>query len=305
MTRYTAALLMVLTAWWLGTSSLSAQELNASVTINTPKLQSTDPKIFRTLEQDLRNLINETKWTDDQYNQDERIQCTWILAITKEGNEGHFQATLNINAVRPVYGSTYETQTFAYQDPNILFEYSEGTPIQYIKNVYNSNLVSIVTFYCNIILGLDYDTFSPFGGDPYFDAAQSVINQLPSNQVSEDNGWKSVGTRNNRYWIIENLRNARVKPLRNAYYEYHRQGLDMMYTDPVKGRAAMAAAIEQFDQVRTSYPSSMIIQLIATIKANEIVQIFKVADATQKTKVYDVMTHLDPSNARYYATLKT
>ena len=291
---------MVLTAWWLGTTSLSAQELNASVTINTPKLQSTDPKIFRTLEQDLRNLINETKWTDDQYNQDERIQCTWILAITKEGNEGHFQATLNINAVRPVYGSTYETQTFAYQDPNILFEYSEGTPIQYIKNVYNSNLVSIVTFYCNIILGLDYDTFSPFGGDPYFDAAQSVINQLPSNQVSEDNGWKSVGTRNNRYWIIENTLNPRVKPFRGAMYTYYRKGLDMFTTDPEQARASILQALEEVDKVSVAYLNSMIVQMFSYAKKDELVEMWKVAPKAQKDRVIQIMSRIDPANSQRY-----
>ena len=303
--RFQAALLMILAVWCVVPAGLNAQELNATVTINTPKLQSTDPKIFRTLEQDLRNLINETQWTEDQYNQDERIQCTWILSITQELNNNSFKATLNLKATRPVYGSTYETQTFAYQDPNVFFEYTEGTPIQYIKNVYNTNLVSIISFYANIILGMDYDSFSAFGGDPYFEAAQSVINQLPSNQISSDDGWKSVGNRNNRYWLIENLRNARMKAMRKAFYEYHRNGLDVMYTDPAKGRAAMAAAIEQFDQVRASYPSSMIIPLIASIKSNEVVQVFKVADATQKSKVYEVMTKMDPSNARNYASLKS
>lgn len=282
-----------------------AQEFQAKVTVNTPKLQSADPKIFVTLQNSIRDMLNNTKWTDDIFEQTERIQLTITINIKEELSATSFKADMAIQASRPVFNSTYETVTFAYQDQDIQFAYEEYQPVQFSKNTFTDNLSSILGFYSYIILGLDYDSFSELGGDAHFQEAQNIVSTIPSNVAQSAGGWTSIESgQRNRYWLIENVLNPRMIPYRKAMYLYHRGGLDRMADDTPTGVTACATAITQLAEANKAYRNSMILQIFAQSKSTEILQIFTGADATQKDRVYKAMIQLDAANASKYNVIR-
>ncbi len=284
-------------------SNIYSQEFNCVFTVSTPKLQQVDKRVFSTLEKSLNELMNNTRWTNHQFLEEEKIDCIMGLTITREIDQNTFEATLNIQATRPVYGSSYQTTIFSFQDKQVNFSYEQSLPLQYKPNQFTDNLTAVISFYANIILGLDYDSFSLFGGDNYYNAAQNIINGLPANLTS-DAGWTSAGKNKTRYWLVENLLSPRIKPLRKAFHDYHLRCLDIMYDDVNKGKELMVKAIEQFDQVNRAYPNSIILSIIASSKASEIVEIYKNGTGVEKTKVYQIMTRVDPSNLQLYRTLR-
>lgn len=280
-----------------------SQALQSTVKVAHPKLQKADPKIFKTLEAQINDFLNDQAWSDDQFDVQERIQCNFLLTITEERSNNQFKANLSVQATRPVYGSNYLTPIFTFQDKEVAFEFEQSRPLQFTKNVFYDNLSSILAFYAYIIVGLDYDSYGLLGGEEYFGQAQNIINTLPSN-LTNDPGWTSVGKNRTRYWLVENLLSARVKPLRQAYYQYHRMGLDMMHQDTEEGKSVMLKSVEQFGQVNRSYPNNTIVPAILGTKSNEIVEVFKQAEKNQKTKVFQVMSTMDPSNVQKYSVLR-
>ncbi|MEK7255615.1 MAG: DUF4835 family protein, partial [Bacteroidota bacterium] len=161
-------------------------------------------------------------------------------------------------------------------------------------------LAYILSFYAYVVIGMDYDSFSPFGGDAYFQTAQDIINRVPPNVTASVKGWRSVDGNRNRYWIAENLLASRVRPFRQAMYDYHRQSLDIMHQDAIAGRAVMTQAIESLSEVNRNYPNSMILQIFASTKSDEIIEIYKAGAAQEKTKVVQVMEKVDPPKASVY-----
>lgn len=288
---------------WCGWSVTTvAQELNATVRVTTPKLQTTDPRIFRTLEADLTDLLNNTSWTQDRFETDERINMTVNFAITSELGDNQFKATMNIQSLRPVFGSDYQTSMFTFQDKEITFVYLDGQPLRYAPNVFSDNLTAVISYYAYLVIAMDYDSFGLFSGDPYYAAAQEIINTLPTG-YSNDPGWTSIGRNKNRYWLIENMQSARVKGLRKAIYDYHLQSLDVMHKNSAGARDVMLKSIELLEQVNTSYPNSMVLSLFSGTKAKEIVDIFANASSQQKSRIYQIMTKIDPSNSQQYQNL--
>lgn len=283
---------------------LQAQELNATVKINTQKLLTVDAKVFQTLEQTIREFMNSQKWTDDVFEPNERISCNLLLTIQEELSPTSFKAELAIQASRPVYGSNYETVIFNHIDRDITFAYEQFQPIVYSRNAFNDNLSSVLSFYAYVILGTDYDSFSPLGGDKYFQLAQEVINTLPQSVAGGDKGWNSLSNNRNRYWIVENLLSPRVKPYRQAMYEYHRTGLDVMSIDLAKGRLAMADALQKISEVNQAYPNSAIIQMFNSTKSGELIEIFKKGTVQEQDKVIQVMSRVDPAGASKYRAIK-
>ncbi len=283
---------------------MQAQELNATVKVSTPKLQTADPAIFKTLEKSLIELINGTAWTDDEFEVSERIKINITINITEEISATSFRAEMLIQASRPIFNSTQETQLVTLRDKRITFTYEQYQPLEYAKNVYNNNLTSIIAFYCNMILGYDYDTFSPNGGTPYFQLAQDIMSSIPSGVANGDDGWSAAkGKNRNRYWMLENVLSPRVAPMRQAFYDYHLRGLDRIVEDAENARKAIGNAITKISQVNRSYPNSMIVQLFAISKGDEILQIFIVESATTRKKIYDAMIKIDAANASKYEPL--
>lgn len=281
-------------------AQLSAQEFNFQISINTPQLQTVDPKVFQDLKGQLQDFLNNQKWTEHDYQPEERIQCNISLNITKELSPTTFEGDLNIQAVRPVYGSSYETPLMTHVDKSVQFEYEQFQPLQYIKNSYSDNLSAVLSFYVYMILGMDYDSFSPFGGETYYQTALEIINAVPPGAKDQYDGWKPGRVNRNRYWMVDNLLSPSVRPYRQAMYDYHRQGLDLMANDPNTGRAIIANAISEVEKVEKTNPNLMIVDMFVSAKRNEIVDIFSGGSQQEKSKIRTTMTKIDAPNANTY-----
>lgn len=283
------------------------QEMNFQIRVNAEKATTTDRRVFETLESSLAEWLNNQKWTEDVFEPEERINCNIQLTINGENGSNSFNAQMAIQASRPVYGSSYETPLITHLDPDVNFTYEQYQPLEYTPNAFNDNLTSVISFYVYVILGLDYDSFSPFGGEAHLQTAQDIISNLPPNIQSGAGGWSSVekgrGVNRNRYWMIENLLNPRVRPFRQAFYDYHRQALDIMSQDVEGGKTTMLSALEEIGTVNRSYPNAMIIQMFTNAKSQEIIEIFKVGTPQQKSKIFQVMARMDAANASKYRAL--
>jgi hypothetical protein len=284
--------------------ALSAQgDLNATVRINSPQLQRTDRKVIDQLEASLRDFLNTTKWTNDNFTPDERIKCTFIMTIESEGDNNTFTGLLAVQATRPVFNSGYETTIFATQDKEISFVYEQNQAIEFNPdNAENQNLPAIFAFYAYIILGLDYDSFSQYGGEQYLQSAQQMVVNIQNSTTNKSSGWRPSNADKNRsrYWLAENLVSPRIRPFRNAFYTYHRKGLDMFTTNQDEARNNVAAALEDVDKAGVAYLNSMIIQLFSQMKRDEIVEMMKNAPIQLRQRVFQIMVKADPANTQRY-----
>lgn len=285
-------------------STITAQEFNTVVTISTPKLQSTDPNVFKTLQRDVQEFFNQERWTTDDYKPHERIEVNIQVNVTQESETGTFQADIAVKAIRPVFGSEYKTVLLNHVDREIVFNYQEFQPIENGVDFFKDNLSAVFSFYAMLILGLDAESFAPGGGDLYFQKAQQIINQIPPSTADNDKGWTALSKKTTRYWIIENLLNSRFRSFREAWYNYHRKSLDVMHANPGLAISTMVEALREVEKTNASYPNSVGVLMFVTAKSDEIVEIMKNADRTQKSTVYDIMRKLDPSNSGKYNVIR-
>lgn len=282
-----------------------AQELQARIAINSSAVSSNvDKKVFQTLQGALHTFLNNRKWTDDNYQQNEKINCNFLITITSAENNV-FTGTLTVQAARPVYNSSYVTPLINMQDNDpFVFKYVEYQPLEFNENRVSgsdgltSNLTATLAFYVYVILGLDYNSFTLRGGDPYFQKAQNIINNAPDGR--EIVGWKAFDGQRNRYWLMENLTDSKYALAHDAMYGYYRLGLDNMYDNENEARAAVLDAIMQFNTLNNDQQNSMIVPFFFQSKANEIVKIFRKATPDEKQRVQEVMARLDVSNANLY-----
>ena len=284
--------------------SVTAQELLARVSVNGSQVGSNvDRKVFQSLQGALQTFLNNRKWTDDTYQQNEKINCNFLLNISTADNNV-YTATLVVQAARPVYNSTYVTPLINFQDEGIVFRYVEYQPIEFNENRVSgtdglaSNLTATLAFYVYIILGLDYNSFTLRGGDPYFQKAQNIINNAPDGR--EIVGWKAFDGQRNRYWLMENLTDSKYALVHDAMYNYYRLGLDNMYENENDARAAVLDAIMQFNTLNNDQQNSMIVPFFFQGKSNEIIKIFRKARPDEKQRVQEIMSRLDISNANLY-----
>ena len=280
--------------------SLQAQELKVKVTMNTPKLQTTDPAVFQTLRQGIEEFMNNQKWTTDVFEEEERIGLDIVITISKELSTNSFEAELSCQSIRPVFGSNYETPMFKHQDKDLVFTYEQFQPLDYSQTNYLSNLTSVLAYYAYIAIGLDYDSFSPLGGEPYFQAASDIVNRIPPQVASNLPGWRSTENNRNRYWLVENILSPKMRPFRQLIYDYHRQGLDTMHEDAGVARAIMTQSLESLEAVNRTYPNSMILQVFSNTKSDEIIEIYKGGASTEKATVTRTMERIDPTKASEY-----
>ncbi len=277
--------------------SLPAQELTMDVQITFPALKTADPKTLKTLEKAIGEFFNNTQWTNDDFEKEERIEGSIQINIKNDPSANSFIADIYVNTGRPVYMSNYTSPVLNHVDKDVSFNYEPLTPILNNRNNFTDNLSSILTFYAYVILGYDYDTFSPSGGDPYFKIAQDIINNVPANVSSADRSWAALGGERNRYWLIENILNPRVKIMRQAIYDYHRNGLDKMHNDISRSKAIVLSAVKSVGQVSNTYRNAMVVQMFSNAKRQEILEIFKNSVKSEQRQVYNVMAAIDPSQA--------
>jgi len=282
-----------------------AQEFEMEIKVGAPGIAMTNDAILPALEKQLFEFYNSNTWTDDSFQDHERIQGTIQLTIKEELSATVFKGQMVIQTSRPIYNSNTSTPVMKYVDKNLTFSFDGLQNIRISTDGYTDNFSSILSFFAYYMLGMDYDTFSPMGGDPYFDRAFGLFNSLPASIQRSDSGWTSDDKRQqNRYYLIENIRAPKFRRMREAMYNYHRKGMDKMYDDFNEGRAQILNAITDVGRVNKEINNTILPQMFADTKRLEIVEIFITADPDQKTKVRSVMLSIDPSQTIAYRGLR-
>lgn len=279
-----------------------AQDLNARVQVLTPKIQSPNRKIVESLEKAMSDFLNTRKWSSDNFKAQERIDCNFVITITDwDGSSPNFVGEAQIQSSRPVFNSSYNSTILSINDKNFDFYYAEGQALDFSDQNYLSNLSSLLAFYANVIVGMDYDSFGRLGGTNYYTKAQTILNNA---QVAPNLGWKAFEGLRNRYWLIENLNNKSFLPIREALYTYHRNGLDMMADNPSKGRQAIIETLPSLERIDPLKQGSLLTQLFFTAKSEELVNVLAEANRPEKVKAYEILSKLDPANTSKYEELK-
>jgi Domain of unknown function (DUF4835) len=285
-------------AFWLLPFYLFSQELNCTVQVLSPQFQnSADKKIFQTLQQSIFEFVNNRKWTNDVFQPEERIECSIVITITEKPSADEFKGTMQVQARRPVYKSSYNSLLLNILDKNISFKYIEYQPLEFSEGSFITNLTSVLAYYAYIIIGTDYDSYSLEGGSAYFQKAQTIVSNA---QTANEKGWKSFEDNKNRYWLVENALNATFKSMRECIYKYHRLGFDAMADDAGSGRAAVLESLLLLKKVHENKPGSYSMQLFFLAKADEIVNLFSPAEPAEKTKVVELLNEIDPANSTKY-----
>ncbi len=260
--------------------------------------------MFQTLQTALHNFLNNRKWTGEAFQPNEKINCNFLLNINQASDGNVYKASLTIQAARPVYNTSYETPLVNFLDDAVTFKYVEYQPIEFNESRVSgsdalaSNLSATLAFYVYIILGLDFDSFTLRGGDPFFQKAQNIVNNSPEGR--DVSGWRAFDGLRNRYWLMENLTNNRYALIHDAFYSYYRLGLDFMYENEAAARTAIMNTISLLNTVNNDIPNSMVIPFFFQGKANEIVRVFKKAPPAEKKQAQEMLVRLDITNANLY-----
>lgn len=276
---------------------VSAQELKCDIRINSNQIAGTDKTVFQNLQTAMYEFVNNTKWTGINFKNHERIECSLGITIKERTGSESFVAEINMAMRRPCYKASYTSPLFNYLDQKFYFDYTDGQPLDFSLSTHMSDLTSTLAFYVYMFLGLDFDSFSPNGGAPFFEAAQQVVNNA---QSSSQPGWKAMDSNKNRYWLAENMTNSAYASLHNFMYTYHRLGLDVMSERPDEGRASILKSLEYLQEVYNKYPTCFFLQLIVEAKRDEIINVFSEGSQQEKTKASNIMKQIDPSKSSQY-----
>ena len=284
---------------------INAQELRARINVLSNRVGgNVDKKTFQTLQTALNNFINNRKWTTDNFSPEERIDCSFLLNLESTNDANVYKASLTIQSARPVFNSSYVSPIINFQDNEIVFKYSEFQQMEFNENrvagtdALASNLTAVIAYYIDIILGLDYDSFSARGGDIYFQKAQNIVNNAPDGR--NISGWKSFDGTRNRYWLVENLLNSRYTLIHDAYYRFYRTGMDKLYEDEIVSRNEILNVLSLLNNFYTDNPNTMILQFFFQGKTQELIKIFSKASPQEKVKALEFLQKLDISNASKY-----
>jgi len=277
-----------------------AQELNCSIKINSEQLSGTNKQIFATLEATLNEFVNNKQWTTKSYKKQERVECGMTFIISSQ-NSNSFTGTLQITALRPVYGSSYKTPIFNFKDSDIVFNYVEFEPLVYNSTTFESNLVSIVSFYVYVILGIDADTFSPMGGEDFYKQAMEIATLA---QQGNYEGWAAKRNRLNRYGLIDQMLIAGHKEYREVLYAYHRKGFDNFSTDKTTAKTALLEGLLLFDKLYNRHKNTFLIRTFLDAKADEIVQVFKDGPSLDTSKLISVLSRVSAGNISKWKQFK-
>ena len=278
-----------------------AQELNARITINSDKVQSTNKQVFKTLQDALNDFVNNKKWTDATFAMNERIDCSMTLIINEMVSDNSFKGEIQVQARRPVYNSSYTTTLLNYRDTELSFDYTEFEPLEYTENTLNSNLIATVVFYIYTILGLDFDSFSPKGGTAFFEQAMQIVSLAQAQPTWT--GWKAFENDRNRHALATALTDNTSELFRDMWYNYHRKGLDEMAANPDRGRTTIIGLLPVLEQVKSARPTSPLLQMFADSKLDEVVLIYSKATTQEKQEGYKMLSNLYPSPPRWVSPL--
>lgn len=269
-----------------------SQEINALVTINADKVQSSNKQVYQTLENALTEFINQTKWTNRNFKPQERINCAFTIIINEQNNNS-FLGSLQIQSTRPVYGSSYASPVLNINDTGFNFQYNEFEPLLFNPTTFDSNLVSTIVFYIYTILGVDADTFALKGGEDYLKKAENVMLQA---QQSGDTNWQNQVGKQNRFALIDGLLSSKFEPLRKVYYNYHRQGFDYFSEDENKAKQAIENAVIELDKLHNITVGNYMIRLFLDAKSDEIVNVFSDGrPSSNQAKMVGILRDISPT----------
>lgn len=276
----------------------NAQELNATVNVLIPQQVISPPEFFNSMKSTITEFLNGRKWSKDTWQNSERIQCTFQITIEQQVDNRSFKGSLQVTSSRPVYNSDYKTSLLNINDRDFEFVFQENTMIQWSNDQHRDNLSSVLAFYANLILAMDYDSFAMEGGTDHYLTCQAIINNA---QNAAEPGWRSNEKgRQNRFWFIENILSQSFRPIREFLYNYHRKGLDKLYLDQAEAIASMSAALDGLNDVHRIKPSSYNMQVLFYAKSDEIVNIYKPRSIDDKKQVVENCKLLDPGNISKY-----
>ena len=284
--------------------STSAQELKCTVTIDAQQVQTQETQVFDEMKIAFEQFINNQKWTEDEYADNEKIECDIVIQLS-QGNvqAGQYQGTAQIQASRPVYNSDYKTTTFFFFDKFVSFVYRPGANIFFNENSYTNNLTALFSFYAYMILGHDYDTFSSLGGTPYYQKALNIINTVPDPDNVSD-GWNSQKGPNNRWGLSDQTNSPQIEKLRIALYNYHRLALDNFATKTKDSQQEAKKLVFELLNTKQTVPISVFIENIFKAKESEFISIFKeLPNPEEKSEIYQALRTADPVNSENYSTI--
>ncbi len=275
-----------------------AQELRCNISISAQKIQGANKQVFETMQSDLYEFMNNRKWTDQKFAMDERIECNIFINIEEQISSDEFKGYIQVQLRRPVLNSSYETILLNLKDNDFQAKYVEYQTLEFNETSNKDNLTNILAFYAYVILGMDYDSFSPEGGTEFFQKAMAIVN---NSQNAREKGWKAFESERNRYWLVENILNKAYSGFRSCTYQYHRMGLDMMSEKAPEGRAAIAESLKSIQKVFRSRPSLYILQVFFDAKSDELVNVFSGNSfPDERNRVSVILNECDPSNGTKY-----
>lgn len=280
---------------------VKAQELNCTVKVGYEMVTDANTQIFQTLEKSLGDFVNNTRWTTRNFGRNEKIECSMFINVLSYNNN-QFTANLQVQASRPIYGSTYSSPILNINDKDFAFNYTEYENLYFNPNSFTSNLMSVVAFYANIIIGMDADSFQKGGGTPYYEMAQAIVNQ---GQQSGYQGWsQQEGGLQNRYFLVNNILSNTYEPFRDALYEYHLAGLDHMSEDIKGSKENIIKAVKTLSKLHSVRPNAYLTRVFFDAKSDEIVSIFSGGPAVTLTELSDTLNRISPLNSSKWSNIK-
>lgn len=280
-------------------SNLFAQEIDCEIVVNAQQTGDANNSVFQVLEQSLEEFVNQTSWTNRNFQEQEKIKCSMFLNITNfDGNS--FSGSIQVQSSRPVFGATLQTPVFSFNDENFSFEYTEYENLLHNPNEYRSNLASVVTFYIYTILGMDADTFKEEGGTSYYQEASRIVSTA---QQSNKTGWSPNDGRQSRYRLNADLLSNTFRGYRLALYTYHRQGLDLMHRSPKEGKEGVRESILQLEELNRGRPGSLLLRTFFDAKANEIEKVFSGGPSVSIKEVVDALNKMAPTFADNWSNI--
>lgn len=281
----------------LSYSQLRAQEFLVTVTINAQQIQG-DKTVFRDMQQNIARYMNTTAFTQDKFEGFERIRVGLQIVINSQPSTDYFVCQANFQVFRPAYNATYETSLLTIRDNSFNFRYLPYQNMAYVPNTYSDNLTALLNFYAFVILGFDYDSFAPNGGQKYFQLANEVVGLASG---APEAGWKSSEqTLRNRYWLAENLLNNSYRTFHQILYKYHRTGIDAMAESPARGRKAILDCLRDIQRLNRQNPNLYLLRVFLDTKNQELVKVFTNAFVNDKKEFLTLMQEVDPTNMQKY-----
>lgn len=278
-----------------------AQELNVRVEIQSPLVQNTNKRALDMLKNVVEDYMNNRPWTDVKVDPRERIDCSLVITIAEWDGSRTYKASAQIFSFRPVYGTNYSTTVLAYHDRSFNFNYVEGEQLEYNENVSSSSLSSLLAFYANVVVGMDADTFKLYAGNKYLLSARTILN---ASQSYQEEGWRSMESLTNRYWLINNLLDRRYQPYRDFAYQYHINGLDRMSQHATEARVSMVQHLTKLQEVDRNNTGNVLTSILFAAKSDELVGIFDKLRGNESARVFNTLVELDPSNTSKYEQLR-